>query len=806
MSPRTNHPAKRPVPIALCLLALTFAIALVAAAGADAAYYKMVACGGNSGAPPYTVGTNTASPQNPGGIFELHNWCGGAGGDPPGDAAYMRIVENQASGSAGPGAYGHFVFDTPGFVHFKAAGGYTRQPNAFNDGWRARFWLASATSTQQIMIQGAGLPNAGGQWASSNTFGPHLWPIAGYWDFTRFVYEMQCVRPAGCDRANYNATDLNGLVFILSDDSNSLAAFTGGQILSGTWVRGTQNVNFNVSDLGSGLRVERMRVDGAERWTWDHWPECSGNISSSQVNGEWARTYVPCPTGGPYGRAVPLDTASLADGVHTITVCTQDYGQYQGLNGTGSESCDQRTIRTDNTAPGAPSGLFVTSANPNRYLDRFGAQFSLPPNQGSPIAKVHYSVINGSGEVVMPEKVISATNPTSFSGAEGPSPSGEYRLRVALEDEVGFVGPAATAPIPHDTTPPAAPQAVAVTAPTTPRATDGFDLRWHNIVDAGAPIDSARYQVLDAAGRVVIPTTTAGGDNVQAVANLDVPSAAGSYQLRLWLTDAEGNVGAPVTAPLAYECMRSAASGGTQLTATLGGQPAQTVQQGQGASLTGTLSGNGGPVATAPVCIYSRVITDAGSDFLGIALTDPAGGYRFPVPAGPSREISAVHRPDQRQLRASATLRTVVHPTLRTPSTVIENKSVAHFEGEIPGPHNDQVTIILQVKSGNGWLAFRRYRTRNDGHYDLEYPFRRTTRPTSYEMRAQVRETTGYPYEQGDSDPLILRVVPGRAKAGATKESAGKRRCAKRVRAGHRRGSQRCQSKHRHHAPRSASR
>ena len=63
---------------------------------------------------------------------------------------------------------------------------------------------------------------------------------------------------------------------------------------------------------------------------------------------------------------------------------------------------------------------------------------------------------------------------------------------------------------------------------------------------------------------------------------------------------------------------------------------------------------------------------------------------------------------------------------------------------------------MLQVKSGKGWLAFRRYRTRDDGHYDLRYRFRRASRPARYEMRAQLRETSGYPYLQGDSDPLAL--------------------------------------------------
>lgn len=39
MRPRTNYPAKRPVPVALCLMALT----------ADAVHYKMLACAGGNG-------------------------------------------------------------------------------------------------------------------------------------------------------------------------------------------------------------------------------------------------------------------------------------------------------------------------------------------------------------------------------------------------------------------------------------------------------------------------------------------------------------------------------------------------------------------------------------------------------------------------------------------------------------------------------------------------------------------------------------------------------------------------------------
>ena len=788
MPSRTNPPANRPVLVALCLMALTFVVALICTATAHAAEYKSVLCAADNGSNSY--GTSTNSPN-----FTIENYCGPAP-DPAGGAAFLRIAETQPSGSMAQNAYAFAHYDSPPWVHFRTAGAYTREPESFNDGWRARFWVTGGSAGErQVFIQGAGLPNAGEQAVSWPTFGPHLWQVGGYLDFTRFVYELKCVRPAGCDRAGFNAVDANTFNFVLSDEFPSQVSLTstGDPFMDGAWVKGTHGIAYTWTERGSGMRFERVYIDNA----LFNATEQNCNLGWSPVSGEFARVFQPCPAAENLTRHYPLDTWNLPDGAHWLVACTQDYAQAQGLGGSGGQSCDGRVVRTDNAVPGAPSNLTVTSANPNRYLDHFGAQFALPPNQGSPIVKVHTQVINAAGEAVMPEQVYSATNPTAVPSIEGPAKPGDYSLRVRLEDEVGFIGAASVASIPRDTVPPSAPQGIAVAAPSTSRAAEGFDLRWHNIVDAGSPIDSARYQVLDGAGKVVVPTTAVTGENIEAVRDLDTPSAAGSYQLRLWLSDAEGNVGAPTTAPLAYDCPRAGAAGATQLSAGLDGRGEVTLQQGQGSTLTGSLRSQSGPVATASVCVYSRVETDAGREFLGIAVTDPAGGYRFPVPAGPSREVIAIHRPDQRQLRASAMLRTVVHPTLRARATVVRNGDSAYFEGEIPGPHNDNVTIVLQVKSGKGWLAFRRYRTRSDGHFELTYPFRRTTRPTEYEFRAQIREAGSYPYIEGDSDPLVLRVVPGRAKGTAGRKATRRPRCGKRAQGTPRRPPKRCQKKKR---------
>jgi hypothetical protein len=184
------------------------------------------------------------------------------------------------------------------------------------------------------------------------------------------------------------------------------------------------------------------------------------------------------------------------------------------------------------------------------------------------------------------------------------------------------------------------------------------------------------------------------------------------------------------------------------------------VGQGEGPQLTGSLRGGGGPVAGASLCVYSRVITDEGREFLGIAMTGGGGNFAFPLGAGPSRELTAIYRPDQRQIEASATVLTRIAPTLRLRKRTVKNKHKAWFSGEIPGPHNDNVVVVLQVRSGKGWRAFRRYRTRDGGRFTVPYRFTQTGSPTTYEIRAQVRRTVGLPYEPGNSPTVRLRVMP----------------------------------------------
>ncbi len=850
-----------PVPIAICLFAVAFAIAILCAATAHAAYYKTLYCGAADGSGNPTLGARP-------GFFDFTDDCGTAYGDPAGTGGFLRLEEN-ATGTAGNTDEASYSWWAPPGTSIAAVSAYIREPGTFNEGWRSRFWAEGFDGSQNnVLMQGYGVQNEGIYAPSNGSFGFHAWPFGGPGDYKRLVFSLTCYRPSGCSREGWNAADANSIAIVLDDKEDPHVNWEGdSHVLAGDWVRGNNPVAWRESDVGSGLRFSRLRVDGAVLGdgTIDYQQNGGCRTGRSDANGEFARDFEPC-TPGPYLRYYGLETAALSDGAHSFSVCLQDYSQYLHVGGSESQTCDTRTIHTDNTAPGKPAELTVTSANPARYLDRFGAQFSLPPDPGSPIAKVHYEVLGEGGQVVEPEKTVSALEPTALADIEGPPRPGAYTLRLWLEDSVGLVGPAAEAPIPHDTTPPAAPQElrvagslahwsekldlrwrdladsgspidaahyqlldpsgevlggthviegdevqavdgvqlpaqrgaysvrlwlsdeegnvgapasvpvprdttppaapqeVSVAAPGASRDAAGFDVSWRDIADDGSPISAAHYEVLNSAGKAVVPEASVQGQGIDSIADLQAPRERGSYTLRLWLSDEEGNVGAPVSVPLSYECVRSDALGGTALSgaALSGGKPRSVVAQGTGVELRGRLTGSGGGVPDASVCVFSRVLTDQGGEFLGIAVTGADGGYGFSVPAGPSRELSAAYRPGHREVTSSTQVATRVKPSLKARSRVVHNKGFAHFIGQIPGPHNDRVVVVLQVKRGEGWLTFRRYRTRDDGRFAVAYRFNRTDRATLFLMRAQVRSQAGYPYLQGTSKPLRLVVLPDR--------------------------------------------
>jgi hypothetical protein len=209
-------------------------------------------------------------------------------------------------------------------------------------------------------------------------------------------------------------------------------------------------------------------------------------------------------------------------------------------------------------------------------------------------------------------------------------------------------------------------------------------------------------------------------------------------------------------------CPSSNIQGGSRLSAGLGANQAETfaINFWEGTTLTGRLSDGDRGVADASICVYSRVTTESHADLLGFLTTDQNGRYAITVPPGPSRTLTAVHKNEEGQIEAWTLLQSRAAPTLQIQDNVIRNKNFAYFSGEIPGPDNDGMVVVLQVRSGKGWLVFRRYVTREGGKFSMRYRFFRALQPTTYTMRAQVLGAPGYPSLEGNSAERSLHVLP----------------------------------------------
>lgn len=438
MSPRSGGPVNRQVTIALCLMVLAVGLGCIVAANANAAYYKTLYCAAADGSGNPTLGARP-------GFFSFTDDCGTAYGDPAGTGGFLRLEEN-ATGMANETDEASYSWWAPPGTSIAAVSAYTRVPGYFNSGWRSRFWGEGLDGSENnILMQGSGVANESIYAPATSNFVYHAWPFGGPGDYKRLVFAMTCYRPGGCSREGWNAADANSIAITLNDKEAPHVNWEGtSHVLAGDWVRGYNPIAWRESDVGSGLRFSRLRVDGAVLGdgTIDYQSNGGCRVGNTEANGEFGRDFQPC-TGGPYLRYYGLETKGFTDGQHQISTCVQDFSQYQHLGGPATETCDERTIHTDNSAPGKPASLEVQSANPQRYLDHFGAKWSLPPDPGSPIAKVHYDVVDSGGRVVMPEKVLSGINPTTIPDIEGPAKPAAWTLRVWLEDSVGLIGPAA---------------------------------------------------------------------------------------------------------------------------------------------------------------------------------------------------------------------------------------------------------------------------------------------------------------------------------------------------------------------------
>jgi hypothetical protein len=211
-------------------------------------------------------------------------------------------------------------------------------------------------------------------------------------------------------------------------------------------------------------------------------------------------------------------------------------------------------------------------------------------------------------------------------------------------------------------------------------------------------------------------------------------------------------------------CANSPVAGGELLSAqfTKSNRETLTVGFGKEAKVVGTLRTNSGdPVGGATLCVKMQTLgVDARASAVGTVQTDANGNYSYKVPAGPNRDIVIGYRHDTTQVARDVRYYAHARPSLHSSPEHLQNGDWVHFWGQLPGPGRRGRVVILQanVLGSKRWITFRKATSRRKGIFRASYHFTSTTRTTTYRFRAIVPDQASYPWVQGHSKPVRVRV------------------------------------------------
>jgi hypothetical protein len=207
--------------------------------------------------------------------------------------------------------------------------------------------------------------------------------------------------------------------------------------------------------------------------------------------------------------------------------------------------------------------------------------------------------------------------------------------------------------------------------------------------------------------------------------------------------------------------------GGAQLSAQFKKSESDkvTVPYDGGADLRGSLTtAEGSPVAGATLCIQESVL----NSFHRVrghqsVTTDANGHYKYEVRGGPSRQLLIGYRHDASQINQSVDYLAHARPEIKASRRKVHNGERVGLTGTVPGPNKDERVVVLQASApGSGrWLTFRKAITDKNGNWVSGYRFDHTNVATTYLIRALLPNQANYPYQEGASRPVRIRVKPG---------------------------------------------
>lgn len=207
-------------------------------------------------------------------------------------------------------------------------------------------------------------------------------------------------------------TSMGDLQVDINDDSApGLSSIRGAAWAEGNWHRGSQSIGFDASD-NTGIQRLYAQIDSGP-FPGDRRPGCDYSYA------------VPCSNAS---LDATVETASLDDGHHTVTVAAQDAA--------GNWNEARAGLDVDNHAPDNPTAVTVAGGESTWHnTNSFDISWTNPGGQMAPIARAHYVLYDSTGNAVASGNR-GGSGITSISGLHVPS-QGDYTVKVYLEDAAG---------------------------------------------------------------------------------------------------------------------------------------------------------------------------------------------------------------------------------------------------------------------------------------------------------------------------------------------------------------------------------
>ena len=211
------------------------------------------------------------------------------------------------------------------------------------------------------------------------------------------------------------------------------------------------------------------------------------------------------------------------------------------------------------------------------------------------------------------------------------------------------------------------------------------------------------------------------------------------------------------------------ASSGATLSALFSDSRSKTIttRYGRVRHVTGTLMApSGAPIAGAQLAVTSETLAMGATPVsAGTVTTDPTGRFRFAIPVGASRTIQIAYKwfreSAQHTHATTVTVNVVPRVTMKVNRPRLRNGQTVSFAGKVAGaPREARKVVVLQARVGRSWQTFGTARLRSDGTFAYRYRFTRTSRPTVYRFRANVKAERGWPFLNGQSRATKVSVRP----------------------------------------------